>query len=203
MDGREVYQIEYAQCAEDARAAGERSWQVIYIFVGAIGVALTIVAGQLAGRPWREHDGLTLLLTAVAAIVGSALTWAMKRIVERRAWVQRVTYARMRSIEWLLGMRKNIYVHTLDDWARAGRSADWEALSGDERWFLVGVRQPLHRLHRSMEDLDVVRRLACLIIALWWLVFLFEVGVVICNLVTSDGEQASWWCHGVSGRCAR
>ncbi len=186
MDGREVHRIEYEQCAEDARAAGARSWQVIYIFLGAIGVALTVVAAQLAGRPWQEHDGFSLGLAAVAAIVGSALAWAMKEISRRRAWVQRVIYERMRTIEWLLGMRKDIYVDILDRWPPSCADEDWHALAEDERTFLRDLYARLRRDRPRMLDLQVVTWLARLIIALWWLVFLAELVVVAWNLTHLD-----------------
>jgi len=218
MDGREVHRMEYEQCAEDARAAGERSWQVIYIFLGAIGVAVTVVAAQLdSGRPWQEHDGLTLTLTAVVAIVGSALAWAMKEISRRRAWVQRVIYGRMRAIEWLLGMRKNIYVDMLDHvppdfgrprWRPGSEDEeqfmrDWDALSDTDRWSVAVLHRQLRGDRPEREDLQVVTRLACVIIAAWIVLFLLELGIVIYNVAIADGAQAPWWCHGVSALCAR
>ncbi len=134
---------EFRESAADARTVVTAAWQVVYIFLSAIILGLGFVAAQLLDLPREQHDWWTFGLVLAVGFVGTALASSLILINRRQAWTARITYARMRRIESLLGMAKNIYVNILDHWPPKCDDEYWQGLSPADRQLITRLHEQL------------------------------------------------------------
>ena len=108
---RQALLVEYQACQQEANAAGSYGWQSgIIFFVTTLTLAGAVVTGVFR----METTWYRFLLINTLGIFSIASLFAWKMYCNRERFIRRVVYDRMRMIETILGMRKNLYVDFLD-----------------------------------------------------------------------------------------
>jgi hypothetical protein len=122
---------EYRACEQYVDSAATRDWQVAGIIWGA----------ALAGLFFVLYSGAERSLATLVVVTGIypfliASIWLFWLMVQRMVFFQSVCRERMRQIETQLGMRKEIYLYLLDNWAKRNEMDLWKQLPGNVRDYL-------------------------------------------------------------------
>jgi len=120
---------EYNACQLEANASGSYVFQsgVIY-FVTALTLAGTAINYLINGGVYR----CVLIILFGALSIAALCAW--KNYAARQRFIRNVMYDRMRMIEKELGLRKNLYVHFLDEASEdTYKNETWLPLEETER----------------------------------------------------------------------
>jgi hypothetical protein len=115
---------EYQVCQTEAAGAVSWSWQSgLIFFVTTLALAGAIISGLVnADFTWYR-----LVLIIGLGVLSILLLHAWKRYLFRQNFVRLVMFYRMGKIENNFGLRKNLYMHFLDD------KIENDLLNNDER----------------------------------------------------------------------
>ena len=104
---------EYEVCNADAAGINARLWQ----YTAILAVIVAALGGFVAqsGRLRNESFDVDILGVGID-LATLSLVWPL--IFERSHRIRQTVFYRMREIEVLLGMRKNLYVHAADNWKK-------------------------------------------------------------------------------------
>lgn len=171
------WNTEYEQAAADARSTAARYWQLIYIFLSAGVVALGLVTQQLLTV--ERHTWTTFGAVLPIGLVGASLGWLFNEMSRRQTWVQRITYARLREIEWAHDMRKHTYIDLLDNWQRREERQDWSGMRPAEQRWIADLERTWSR-HRPGHMAAELVTLLTWGLSLGWLgLVIYELAVVV------------------------
>lgn len=122
----QVLLAEYQACENSVGTNAFQGWQPVAIIYGAAfaGAVFLITA---------EKGLATSIATTGAAVLAVALIEGARRTVLRATSSINHAWQRMRDIEWILNMRKNIYLSILADWRHRASNPNWHRLNRQEQ----------------------------------------------------------------------
>jgi hypothetical protein len=163
---------EYDACEQYVDSAATRDWQVAGIIWGAALAGLFFVLSLEA-----ELSRATLVIVTSVYPFLIASIWLFWRMVKRMVFFQNICRGRMRQIEAKLGMRKEIHLYLLDNWAGRNEMDLWKQLPEDVRDYLqktVEMRKEAPRPTTGLITLVINWIITCawsVMIILEWLAY--------------------------------
>jgi len=162
---------EYGACQSEANASGSYVFQMGSIFfvttLALVGTAISYLI-KTDGGAYRLVLVILLGVFSITALV----VW--KKYANRQHFIRDVMYYRMRMIERELDLRKNLYVHLLDEASKDTYGDEtWLPLEKTERTTLW--KKYVNHPGRKPRGFQLVRRVAWFAIIAWGVLILLEV----------------------------
>jgi hypothetical protein len=162
---------EYGACQSEANASGSYVFQMGSIFfVTTLALAGTAISYLIKAYGGAHRLAIVILLGifSIAALV------AWKNYADRQHFIRDVMYDRMRMIEVELGLRKNLYVHFLDEASKdTYENETWLPLEKTERTTLWG--KYANHPGRKPRGFQLVKKVTWFAIIAWVVLILLEV----------------------------
>ena len=108
---RQLHLEEYKTNEYWIRHRDRQYWTITSLFLGANGVALSLVL-RLPGEGTLAHGGRFILTVIAVVLAISILMWL--RIIWREMEYHRIVYRRQRELESVLGFGRNLSIHRSD-----------------------------------------------------------------------------------------
>jgi hypothetical protein len=177
---------EYELCEKFASDTGSQYWRITALFLPIAFGSLALVIGVNLSEMNRLAQRVMALLIVLTGFVFVSMLYFWRTAVLRALWYQHIAYCRAREIEGDMRLRKNLYIHALDNWSSLSEEDKeryqqvYDQVYADELKRIGGKGSPRGEMRSP-------RRVSSLVTPMFWLGSLVWMLVVILKFLEAWG----------------
>ena len=172
MGREEVLLKEYETCQLDINSSSARYWTVVGIFLplntaflGWIGIWIVNTLSIEINHLW---NWVLILFLAIGMLF---VLYYLKTWLERVNSFIRVNYFRMREIEKVFGMRRNLIADALDN--------HWKDITNEQQ----NILKDLYKKHKKSRAADAFKNILYVLSAFWGILVVITLTIIIITLI--------------------
>lgn len=166
----EVWLLEYRTCQDSISDHEARIWQSATVFVSISIAGLSLVTQRLG----PSIGGLLVVFTSSVLSITILLLWY--KLVNRWWSFQNVLWYRMQELDVKLGMRRNLYMLSMD------KSPSWHLDQITDRSGFERLNNTLGKAHVATKAKTYLRRIVVLIVMAWMLLSITEIVLFVLKI---------------------